>query len=837
MAAPTGPDRLIRVRRDGKLFAAGGERFAVRGVTYGTFRPRHDGARFPPAGRIAEDFAAMAAAGFTVVRTYTVPPPDLLELAAGHGLRVLAGVFYPDWRYLVGGGVRRAAAWEAHQAVAAAAAALRGRPEVLALSIGNEIPADAIRWFGTRRVAGLLGDLTARVRDADPDLLVTYANYPTAEYLPLDDLDFLTFNVFLERRDDFRRYLTRLHHLAGDRPLVLGEVGLDCGGTAEGETRQADVVDWQLAAATERGVAGTCLFSWTDEWWVGDAAVEGWHFGLTRADRSPRPALAAAAEWNRRTVADLPVDWPGISVVICAYNASATLDECLTATCSLDYPDLEVVVVDDGSTDRTAEIARRHPGARLVEVPHGGLSVARNAGLTAATRPIVAYLDSDAYPSPEWPYYLALGFGGHGVVGAGGPNVPPPSDPPGAHRVAHAPGGPVHVLLNDDRAEHIPGCNMAFYKPVLELVGGFDPIYTSAGDDVDLCWRVLDRGYEIGFHPAALVWHHRRPGIRTYLRQQRGYGRAEALVEARHPDRFTAVGTARWRGRIYDSFPVPLGRQRVYRGLYGAAAYQSVYRGGGHVVDLAHQAGVPIAAILVLTAPLALIHPLLGLPALLALFWSAGLFGYDVARFHPPAGGVGGRRLGFRLTVALLHMLQPLVRTWARHRHGASLRRELSAPAALPAGARRVSGGAWLLPDDRPRADLATEVVAALRARGARIQAATGWEDHDARLVASGLVVAELLTSAHPAGAIQIRLRLRLRRARLLALAVPAAALALVAPLPAGVIAALGLLELARGVAVARVRLARALTRPGRGQARADDPSRGPGPDPDRPGG
>ena len=65
--------------------------------------------------------------------------------------------------------------------------------------------------------------------------------------------------------------------------------------SADGEARQAETLDWQLETAIERGVAGTCVFSWTDEWWVGDAAVEGWHFGLTRADRTPRPALDVAA--------------------------------------------------------------------------------------------------------------------------------------------------------------------------------------------------------------------------------------------------------------------------------------------------------------------------------------------------------------------------------------------------------------------------------------------------------------------------------------------------------------------------------------------------------------
>jgi GT2 family glycosyltransferase len=490
-------------------------------------------------------------------------------------LRLLSDVFYPDWRYLLGHDRRslRRLADQAKAAVRAAARRLQGCETMLALSLGNDVPADVLRWYGTGTIADLLTELAEIVREEDPEMLVTYANYPTAEYLSLPALDFVTFNVFLEQRPPFRRYLTRLQNLAGDRPLVLGEIGFDAGQDREGEESQAQMLVWMLETTVERGVAGTCLFSWTDEWWVGQAPVEGWHFGLTDANRRPRPALEVAAEWNRRDVSDLELEWPSISVVICAYNAAATLDECLRHACSLDYPQLEIIVVDDGSTDDTASIARRYPRARLVQIDHGGLSVARNEGLRAARGELVAYLDSDAYPTPEWPYYLALGLQGSNLGGVGGPNVPPADAPLGAQVVAHSPGGPVHVLLTDDRAEHIPGCNVAFRKVVLEEIGGFDPVYTAAGDDVDVCWRVLDRGWDIAFHPAALVWHHRRPGLRAYLRQQAGYGRAEALVQARHPARFNPTGSARWRGRIYNPLRADPGRQRIYRGPYGTAAH------------------------------------------------------------------------------------------------------------------------------------------------------------------------------------------------------------------------------------------------------------------------
>lgn len=773
---------MSRVSTDGKLFSAAGERFSFHGVTYGTFRPRPaDGARFPERDRLKLDFAAMREAGFTVVRTYTTPPDDLLELASDNGLRVLAGVHYEDWRYLVGASRRqhRDVARRARSQVAAAVEHLAERDEVLALCLGNEIPADVVRWIGPEVVAKVLSELADLTHDRDPELLVTYANYPTSEYLPLNFLDFSMFNVFLEHKHDFRRYLTRLQNLAGDRPLVLGELGLHAGSTPTGEREQAEVLDWQLECVLERGVAGACLFSWTDEWWVGESPVEGWHFGVTRADRSPRPSLAVASRWNQRSIADLPgASWPSLSVVICAYNAAATLDECLRHACDLAYPELEVIVVDDGSSDDTAAIARRHPRARLVTIPHGGLATARNEGYRVANGDLVAYLDSDAYPAPEWPYYLALGLDGPSVAGTGGPNLPPPTDPPGAHQVAQAPGGPVHVLVSDDRAEHVPGCNMAFWKEALVRVGGFDPVFVAAGDDVDLCWRLLDSGLELGFHPAAYVWHHRRPGIRPYLRQQRGYGRSEALLEARHPDRFTASGTARWRGRIYGQGTSPH-RQRVYRGLYGSAAFQSVYRSPGHGWDLAHQLGVPAAIVALATTPLAALWPILAVVPMSAVLALTVLAAVDIRRADPPFR-LRRRRLRFRLGVALMHVLQPLVRAWGRFRHRDPARNGLPAPTPLAGPARAVEHG-LLLPLAGERRETVAAAVSHLRGRGYTVTTPNGWEAYDVRLRASPLLDGDLLTSSHPPGCLQLRIRRRPRWGRLAAAVAVAAAVATVA--------------------------------------------------------
>ena len=392
------------------------------------------------------------------------------------------------------------------------------------------------------------------------------------------------FNVFLERREDFRRYLTRLHHLAGDRPLVLGEIGLDAG-TARGRASAAGGGARLAARDRDRARRRRHLRLLLDRRVVGRRRPGR---GLALRPHPRGPLAAARRSRSPPTGTGAPSatstsDWPSISVVICAHNAERHDRRVPAPHLRARLPGPRVIVVDDGSTDETAEIVARHPRARLLSIAHAGLVGRPQRGLSRRRRgDLIAYLDSDAYPTPEWPYYLALGLDAPDVGGVGGPNLPPADDPLGAHVVARSPGGPgprAH-LRRPGRARP------RLQHGVLEAscsteVGGFDPIYTSAGDDVDLCWKVLDADWKIGFHPAALVWHHRRPGLRAYLRQQRGYGRSEALVEARHPDRFTPRRHGALAGaHLQLADARRSARQRIYRGVYGTAAYQSVYHGG-----------------------------------------------------------------------------------------------------------------------------------------------------------------------------------------------------------------------------------------------------------------
>ncbi len=654
----------------GKFLYAGETKLVVRGVTYGTFRPNGEGDEFPERAVVERDFAAMAAHGINAVRTYTVPPRWLLDAAQGHGLRVLAGL--PVERYIGYLADRGKRGPDVAELVRAGVARCAGHPAVLAYAVGNEIPAAVARWNGPRRVERYLERLARAAKEVDPAGLVTYANYPSTEYLDLSFVDFLSFNVFLESPDRLAAYLARLQTLSGDRPLVMGELGLDA--LRHGDDRQAEVLDWQVRTAFAAGCAGAFVYSWTDDWHRGGEDVYDWGFGLTRRDREPKPALAAVRRAFAATPFPEDADWPRVSVVVCTYNGARTLRECLAGLHDLDYPDYEVIVIDDGSTDGSAAIARQFP-CRLVSTENRGLSRARNAGLALATGSIVAYIDDDAYPDPHWLRHLATAFRQSPHAGMGGPNLPPPGDGWIAECVASAPGNPVHILVSDHEAEHVPGCNMAFRKAALEAIGGFDPQFRVAGDDVDLCWRLTDAGFTLGFSPAAVVWHHRRNSLRAFWRQQRGYGRAEGMLQRKWPERHDADGHVAWAGRIYGRGIVRAltwGRGRVYHGVWGTAPFQSLYEPATGVWGALGQ--TPVLYLIIGTLGLLsllgldwepLLSALVPLGAALALVVAQAWNGARGATFITPSAGRWDA-LRRRAIIGALHVAQPVGRLLSR---------------------------------------------------------------------------------------------------------------------------------------------------------------------------
>jgi len=652
--------RLQPIRVEGKFFFAGEQKVFLKGVTYGPFPVGADGTQFPTSERIRQDFALMAKAGVNTARVFTVPPVRLLDIAAEFGLRVLAGIPWSQHITFLDSEDVKA---EIRRTIMAGVRSLQRHPALLAYMIGNEIPPDMIRWHGADKVRDFLASLVKDVKSHDPLGLVSYANFPSTEYLTVDFTDFLCFNVYLHNEGAFRRYVARLHNLAVDRPLVLTEFGMDS--MREGQEHQAETLSWQVKTAFEIGCAGTCVFAWTDEWFTGGHLIEDWEFGLVDKDREPKAAFHTVAECYNGPLPPALPRTPRVSVVVCAYNADRTMDQCLKSLEHMNYPDYEVIVVNDGSTDRTLDISEKYGYCRIISQENKGLSVARNVGAEAATGEIVAYTDSDCVADPDWLTYLVAKMEYTGLVAVGGPNFPPPEDDLVPAAVAVSPGGPTHVLVSDEVAEHIAGCNMAFRRDVLMNLGGFDPVYRAAGDDVDICWRIQNAGYTIGFAPAAVVWHFRRNTVEAYLNQQKGYGKAEALVYSKHPLRFNLFGQAKWLGRIYGDLSASLLLSRrpvIYSGVFGRGLFQTLY-----------EPPSSLAAFLPLTfewnvaaIPLGLVGLIAGGWSLLLLVpilttWTLCISGAMNAKIDPRFRGLKARAL-----IAVLIYLGPILRGWTR---------------------------------------------------------------------------------------------------------------------------------------------------------------------------
>lgn len=668
---------LLRPVVRGKFLFVGETKLTIRGITYGAFRPDSSGNEFHDLAKIDSDFASMARAGFNVVRIpHTTPPRELLDIAHDHGLFVMVGLSAEqhvgqllDHPVLA----RRKIEREIRERVRICA----GHAALLCYALGNEIPAPIVRFVGPSRIEKFLKQMCEAVRDEDPGSLVTYVNYPTTEYLDLYFLDLLAMNVYLENEDDLTAYLARLQNIAGDRPLLLSEVGLDS--LRNGEDTQATALAWQIRVAAEAGCVGVVIFSWTDEWYRGGEDVDDWAFGLTDGDRNPKPALDAVKAAFAASQSPLPPDPPSISVVLCSYNGSSTIPETVDALLNLDYPDYEIIVVDDGSTDDTARLADR-PGVNLVRTMHSGLSSARNTGLNAATGDIVAYIDDDAYPDKHWLSNLSLTFQTTDHAGIGGPNISPTTDGPMHHCVANAPGNPSHVLIDDGEAEHIPGCNMAFRRDALLSIGGFDTQFRSAGDDVDICWRLREAGFTLGFSPTALVWHHRRGSIRAYMKQQIGYGSAERMLAQKWRNRLGGKTQVDWSGTIYGNGhtrPLRVRRPVVYHGVWGQAPFQSVYQSQPSRVSsllLAPRFALTLVGLAAVALVGALLFPWtwIGVLPLLMALGVLGVQAISSARraVFPHAILNQKRRFGLVATTAVLHVLQPTARLWGQLRHG-----------------------------------------------------------------------------------------------------------------------------------------------------------------------
>lgn len=763
------------IRVHSKFFHEGDRKWFLKGVTYGPFKPNADGDLTATPERARQDFALMRQLGVNLIRVYHVPPRWLLDVAAEFHLRVLISIPWTQHvEFLNSGSLKR----QIIQVIKAAVSKNKGHPAIFGYFVGNEVPTTMVRWLGAQRVVEFLEKLIEIARETDPRPLYSYASYPPTEYLLPSNVDFYSFNVYLERRPDFERYLARLQNLAEDKPMILGEFGLDT--MRNGEDRQAEILDWHLEVVVKGGAAGTIFFAWTDEWFTGGHEIEDWEFGLVTRDRRPKKAfgvLEAQLSSEAAITTKIPLErYPKVSVIVCSYNGSKTLGDCLRALDRVRYPDFEIVLVDDGSKDNTQQIVKtwleergtlpstplsaesgqviiegqpvanpqpgdpqRLPDFVSIIQPNMGLSYARNAGAWSARGDVFAYTDSDCMPDPDWLYYLIGTLISGDYAGVGGPNISPPAVNWIQAAVAAAPGGPSHVLLTDVVAEHVPGCNMAFWRWAFSGVGGFDPEYRKAGDDVDFCWRLQSNGGVVAFSPSAIVWHYRRFTLKAFRSQQEGYGEAEAMLRFKHLIFFGPTGQAKWKGQIYGAprFTWLFDKPVIYHGIFGQGLFQSIYQPSpsalaGYLSCIEWMALAVFVAVLSIPFEQLRIVPYLMVlgTVTVALSYMAG------ARIEPKFD-----TLLARLLVGFLAFTQPLGRGWARYFTWLKFKRTPSAVISsreldIPDEARRgsISRLDFWNETGVGREKLLEEIFALLELEGWRYSSDTGWKRWDVQI-------------------------------------------------------------------------------------------------------
>lgn len=346
------------------------------------------------------------------------------------------------------------------------------------------------------------------------------------------------------------------------------------------------------------------------------AALERHGDALVRHLLADRLALGAAAP------ADLldtphpawPGPWPTVTVAVCTRDRAGELARCLAALERIDYPALELLVVDNAPRDDAAQrlVAERHRGVRYVREARPGLDHARNRAAREARGEIIAYTDDDAVPDPGWARALAIAFGDNADAAAVMGLVVPYELETDAQALFERYGGfgrgferrwlhGGHGRTRAARrwgsaAEFGTGCNMAFRRRVLLDLGGFHPALdvgtpSSGGGDLEMLYRTLHVGHTVLYEPAAIVRHRHRPEYARLRAQLAANGTsyvAYLLANAeRHPNErgtFVRHGLAwlwRWNvRRLLGSFlrapAVP--RDLMWAELRGALGGVSAWR-------------------------------------------------------------------------------------------------------------------------------------------------------------------------------------------------------------------------------------------------------------------
>lgn len=224
-------------------------------------------------------------------------------------------------------------------------------------------------------------------------------------------------------------------------------------------------------------------------------------------------------------------EYPPVSIVVAAYNAEKTIGKCIESLLNTDYPDKEVIIVDDGSTDNTKKIIEKNP-VKVLTQSNEGASAARNNGLNNAENSIVAYTDSDCEVSRDWLKNIIKHFKDPEVGAVTGRTIFATDE-----RCASYVRSLDIEERNNRRREYTSlanGPNSAFRRDLLLKIGGFDPKWYHA-EDTEVSYNIWKEGYTIAYEPSAVVNHVPEGDWTDFLRKRYRDAKAFTRMFYFHP--------------------------------------------------------------------------------------------------------------------------------------------------------------------------------------------------------------------------------------------------------------------------------------------------------------
>jgi GT2 family glycosyltransferase len=229
-----------------------------------------------------------------------------------------------------------------------------------------------------------------------------------------------------------------------------------------------------------------------------------------------------------------------ISVVIPAYNAEALISKCLDSLLkqTIDQTKYEIIVVDDGSTDATADVVQSFENVRLIKQNNQGPAAARNNGAANAKGDIILFTDSDCVPAINWIEEMIRPFNDDAeIVGVKGIYKTDQKELI-ARFVQAEYEDKYDVLKRDQYIDFVDTYSAGFKRKVFLEFGGYDTSFPVAcAEDVELSFRMFSRGYKMVFNPNAVVSHRHPATLTGYLKKKYKFAFWRILAVRKNPNK------------------------------------------------------------------------------------------------------------------------------------------------------------------------------------------------------------------------------------------------------------------------------------------------------------